>query len=185
MSREISKELYNYAKDVLTYLYNTNKEVFKYHIELEDFIQEGLLELTKSIAKYDNTKSALKTYVVNVCKLFKYKMFDRYRRQKYVEKVHMIACSINEQVKGTDEIYVGDTLGRNDKALIDEEYKQLRKYIESRLSPTQLERMLIFETGITNEEYAKRYNVPKNKACRIKHDTKQLIKKLINEYNSL
>ena len=28
MSREITNELYNYASDVLRYLYNTNKEVF-------------------------------------------------------------------------------------------------------------------------------------------------------------
>lgn len=185
MSKEMSKELYNYAKDVLSYLYNTNKEVFKYHIELDDFIQEGLLEITKSIDNYDDTKSSLKTYVVNVCKLFKYKMFDRYRRKKYVNKVNMLACSINDKVKGTDDIYVVDTLGINDKALLDEEYKQLRNYIESRLSPTQLERMLIFETGITNEEYANRYNVTKNRASTIKYDTKQLIKKLINEFNSL
>lgn len=185
MSKEMSKELYNYAKDVLSYLYNTNKEVFKYHIELDDFIQEGLLEITKSIDNYDDTKSSLKTYVVNVCKLFKYKMFDRYRRKKYVNKVNMLACSINDKVKGTDDIYVVDTLGINDKALLDEEYKQLRNYIESRLSPTQLERMLIFESGITNEEYANRYNVTKNRASTIKYDTKQLIKKLINEFNSL
>ena len=38
---------------------------------------------------------------------------------------------------------------------------------------------------ITNEEYANRYNVTKNRASTIKYDTKQLIKKLINEYNSL
>ena len=185
MSREISKELYNYASDVLRYLYNTNKEVFKNHIELDDFIQEGLIEIIKSIDNYDNTKSSLKTYVVNVCKLFKYKMFDRYTRKKYVNKVNMTVCSIDDKVKGTDNIYVVDTLGRNDKALIDEEYKQLRKYIESRLTTLQLERMLIFERGITNEEYANRYNVTKNRASTIKYDTKQLIKKLINEYNSL
>ena len=185
MSREISKELYNYASDVLRYLYNTNKEVFKYHIEMEDFVQEGLLEITKSIDNYDNTKSSLKTYVVNVCKLFKYKMFDRYTRKKYVNKVNMTVCSIDDKVKGTDNIYVVDTLGRNDKALIDEEYKQLRKYIESRLTTLQLERVLLFETGISNEEYANRFNVTKNRASTIKYDTKQLIKKLINEYNSL
>ena len=185
MSREISKELYNYASDVLSYLYNTNKEVFKYHIELDDFVQEGLLEITKSIDNYDVTKSSLKTYVVNVCKLFKYKMYDRYRRNKYVNKVNMTVCSIDDKVKGTDNIYVIDTLGSNDKSLLDEEYKQLRNYIESRLTPLQLERMLLFETGITNEEYANRYNVTKNRASTIKYDTKQLIKKLINEYNSL
>ena len=185
MSREISKELYNYASDVLSYLYNTNKEVFEYHIELEDFIQEGLIEITKSIGTYDDTKSALKTYVVNVCKYFKYKMYDRYSRKKYVNKVHMVACSIDDKVKGTDNIYIVDTIGINDKALLNEEYNQLRNYIESRLTPLQLERMLIFETGITNEEYANRFNVTKNRASKIKHDTKQLIKKLINEYNSL
>lgn len=185
MSKEISNELYIYAKDVLSYLYNTNKEVFKYHIELEDFIQEGLIEITKSLDNYDNTKSSLKTFVANVCKLFKYKMFDRYIRKKYVNKAHMVACSINEQVKGTDNIYVVDTLGINDKALLDEEYKQLRNYIESHLSPLQLERMLLFESGISTEEYANRYNVTKNRAGTIKYDTKQLIKKLIIEYNSL
>lgn len=155
-------------------VYGALKEV-NFFQEEDDFKHSLLLYLSKVINKFDESKSALETFIAN---------YSKYFVKRYMTKENLYENRFNDQSIDFEDIllFKEDTSYNNIENEF--EYKCLTDFIKKQLTPKEWFVIRCSMDGYSQEEMAKYSNVSQQSISRILVKAREKIKDILEYWHS-